>query len=372
MNKKLRIGLMGLAAKPIPMTEGYVCAPHNIVYNLAVELRKAGYEVVLFTGKDSKNDLSVYSANLSSVWHEFGGDSANPVQYTAKRIEYDLILSYEAIKLYKARKIDLVNSHDFRTSPYLFSALNVPVLYTVHGDLKNHTDEYDKYRYNLISHSMIGMTNISHDNEKFCEKMRIKNFGYTPNGIDINKFSYSDKPRDGVLIVARVVQDKLVEESIEGALKTSEKITLIGPRGTSQEDLEYFDNLNKKYFLTGKVEYLGPKKQNDLIEYYQKSSVLLYLSKGEGMPLTILESMSCGTPAIASNVGGIADIIQDGESGFLVEEPKPDLIAEKVLLAKNINNRKCRDQIEERFSYTAMMLNYQKAYHKFFEDLEKK
>lgn len=368
MKNNLKIGLIGLAAKPIPMIEGNICAPNLIVFNLAKELEKKGCDVKVFTGNDSDKDLSIVSANLHSIWKEYGNDKVDPVGYTWRRIEFDQILSNEAISLYKNGEIDIINSHDFRTSPYLFSRSNIPVIYTVHGEMKNHNNDYDKYRYNMIKKSKIGFSNMSRQNEQFCKENGLKSYGFTPNGINIEKFSYSENKREGVLFVARMIKAKMVEEAIKAALEANMKITLIGPEGNSKSDKDYFRSIKEKYFNNDKVEYLGPKKQDELVEYYQKSEVLLYPSTGEGMPLTVLEAMSCGLPVIASKVGGIPDIIDDGEEGFLLEDFSPDKVSAKIKEIPSILNKRCREKIENEFSYSKMADHYLEAYNKFMEE----
>lgn len=77
----------------------------------------------------------------------------------------------------------------------------------------------------------------------------------------------------------------------------------------------------KKYNLPDdikeKIEYLGYKKNVD--EYMKACDVLVLPSISEGCPNVVLESMACGTPVVASDVGAVHDLIEDGVDGFVVE-----------------------------------------------------
>jgi glycosyltransferase involved in cell wall biosynthesis len=369
-NKKLKIGLMGLAAKPIPTFAGNICAPNDLINNLAKELKGLGQEVYIFTGTDSKNELKKISAGLKSTWREYGSEQNNPIVYTQRRVEYDLILSTEAINMYKKGQLDVINSHDFRTSPYIFKLSKVPCLYTVHGDINNYTSRYDLYRYKLIRNSRIGLTNISKENIQNCKKLGLKSYGYTPNGIDIKKYSFNEKNRSGLLMVTRMIPEKKIKETIKTVIKAKEKITLIGPSGATKKQKEYFEELQKNYFKLSAVKYLGYKKPDQVIPYYQKAKILLYPSEGEGMPLTVLEAMACGLPVIASAVGGVKDIISDGKDGCLYNNPKT--LFSKIKIAQNIDNRYCRKKIVENFSIQSMAKNYLLIYHKFINKMKSK
>ena len=65
--------------------------------------------------------------------------------------------------------------------------------------------------------------------------------------------------------------------------------------------------------------------------YYSLGDVIVHPSYGEPFGLVPLEAMACGKPVIGTNVGGLRDVISDGESGFLVKPKEPYAIAESIL-----------------------------------------
>lgn len=94
--------------------------------------------------------------------------------------------------------------------------------------------------------------------------------------------------------------------------------------------------------LDERVKLIGHLHQKELAEYYAAADVVLLASSREGIPNVLLESMSCGTPVIATNVGGVAEIVTSRNAGLLIE----DRSAEAVRCAVNelLRNPPSRDE----------------------------
>ena len=85
------------------------------------------------------------------------------------------------------------------------------------------------------------------------------------------------------------------------------------------------------------ARFLGFQKEDDLAVLYKKSHVFVLPSSSEGQPLTILEAQAASLPVVATNIGGIPEIIKDGENGYLI---KPKNVHELAgAIAKAIFNR---------------------------------
>lgn len=80
--------------------------------------------------------------------------------------------------------------------------------------------------------------------------------------------------------------------------------------------------------LQSRVSFTGQMHASELLGYYQAADCLLLISRREGMPNVVLESIACGTPVIASNVGGIAEIINAPAMGQLINDRQPDKVAQ--------------------------------------------
>ena len=141
-------------------------------------------------------------------------------------------------------------------------------------------------------------------------------------------------------IVGRLVpikNHKFAIEVVERLLKKGNniKLKIIGD-GELKEELNAFiqkRQLNDHIQITGWVL--------DVVEIYKEIDILILTSKNEGTPVTIIEANASGLPVVATNVGGVADIIKDGENGFLVEPGDIDTFTERLeRLVKDVSLRK--------------------------------
>src|SRR5215467_5613280 len=82
--------------------------------------------------------------------------------------------------------------------------------------------------------------------------------------------------------------------------------------------------------LEDRVEFLGSVPQRDLATYYAAAEACLVPSYSESFGLVGLEAQACGTAVIASNLAGLASIVRDGVTGFLIDGPDPAAYAEKM------------------------------------------
>tara|TARA_B100000315_G_C14433449_1_gene521241 strand:- start:95 stop:970 length:876 start_codon:yes stop_codon:yes gene_type:complete len=120
--------------------------------------------------------------------------------------------------------------------------------------------------------------------------------------------------------------------------------------------------------LENKVFYLG--HFDDIFHLLSLSNLLILPSKIEGTPFVIIESMSIGVPAIATNVGAIDEIIDNDINGFLINRDD-DIVknfSEKILFLKNNGNQYLNMQISainkihEKFNYNTMLQKYDECF----------
>jgi len=78
------------------------------------------------------------------------------------------------------------------------------------------------------------------------------------------------------------------------------------------------------------VVFLGKRSQDTLLYYYSAADALVMPSYYESFGMVALEAMACGTPVIASQVGGLAYLVQDGVTGYHVPSDSPDVLSEKL------------------------------------------
>jgi D-inositol-3-phosphate glycosyltransferase len=90
------------------------------------------------------------------------------------------------------------------------------------------------------------------------------------------------------------------------------------------------------------VVFLGKRAQDTLPYYYSAADVLVMPSFYESFGMVALEAMACGAPVVASQVGGLAFLVRDGETGFTVPEGDPAALCDKLTLLLNDNDLQAR------------------------------
>ena len=106
-----------------------------------------------------------------------------------------------------------------------------------------------------------------------------------------------------------------------------------GEPGTGQQGSEMarLQEMCQQAGLNDLVAFLGKKAQETLPYYYSAAEVVVVPSHYESFGMVALEAMACGTPVVASQVGGLAYLIQDGINGYSVPVDDPQLLADRLM-----------------------------------------
>ncbi len=134
------------------------------------------------------------------------------------------------------------------------------------------------------------------------------------------------KAVDNILHALKVVQQttpNLLEQTI---------FTVIGgdPTNTDDAELQRLQALTQQLGLTQSVRFIGAKNQEQLHLYYAAALAVIMPSDYESFGMVALEAMASGAPVIASQVGGLAFLVSDGESGFLIPVREPEFLAQRL------------------------------------------
>jgi glycosyltransferase involved in cell wall biosynthesis len=158
-----------------------------------------------------------------------------------------------------------------------------------------------------------------------------------PNAVDAELFAPEEKgdppERPTVLCVGRLHDaQKRLSDVIRAVaqLPTDWRLEIAG----SGPDREMLQRLAGSLGLGDRITFLGfVSEAHDLRALYRGASVLAIPSAYEGLPMVLLEAMSCATPPVGSDIAAIAEVISDGEDGLLVPVGDPGRLAAALLAA---------------------------------------
>ncbi len=156
-----------------------------------------------------------------------------------------------------------------------------------------------------------------------------------------------------ILFVGRVEPLKGIEQLLKAMpyLQNSQgtRLLLIGGDENSQYEMERLQGLSRDLHIEDSVTFLGSIKQERLPYFYSAADVCVIPSYYESFGLVTLESLACGTPVVATDVGDFKSIIRQGETGYVVMDNAPHHLAEKIdlLLSKPGSSMKSALSIRE-------------------------
>jgi len=271
--------------------------------------------------------------------------------------KFNLMGVIELIKLIKERKYDIIHVHLFPADVFaaiasLFLPRNIKWIFSEHGaHNRRRTLKIFKILDNFTYSRYSKIVCVSKQVELVLLNWIPSNKGKTkviPNAVPIPKFLNPCPVKTyDILFVGRLTKQKSVEillkaiKILKNKYSKNLKIAIVGD-GELKENL---NNLTVELGVNREVEFLGVRK--DVKELMVSSKIFVLPSRWEGFGLVIIEAMSNMLPVIASNVGGIPELIEDGKDGILVPPENPKA------LARAINNLLENEELREKLSKAA-------------------
>lgn len=180
------------------------------------------------------------------------------------------------------------------------------------------------------------------------------------HGIDLAAFEpRRDAPADGRLVVfGRIHPDKGTADAIEIARRSDRRLVICGPI----QDARYFAERVEPE-LGSDIEYLGSVGPGERSRILGEAAVLLHpIAFAEPFGLAVVEAMACGTPVVAFRRGSMAEVIDDGVTGFAVEDL--DAAVAAIPLAAALDRGTVRATAERRFGVDRMVDEYLELYRR--------
>jgi glycosyltransferase involved in cell wall biosynthesis len=248
---------------------------------------------------------------------------------------------------------DMIHNH-FDFLPLTYTGLTTtPVVTTIHGfSSPGILPVYKKYNHKVF------YVSIS-DADRSPDLDYIKTIHH---GIDIQQFDFQPVPDDYLLYFGRIHNDKGARQAIEITRACNKKLILAG----IIQDQAYYDQYVAPHIDNDRVIYAGSAEPAERNRLLGKACALLHpIQFDEPFGLSVIESMACGTPVIAFDRGSMPELIENGKSGFLVNNV--DEAIETVARIKELDRATCRGYVERHFTVERMINEYIQVYEKILD-----
>ena len=217
---------------------------------------------------------------------------------------------------------------------------------------------YSKYPYNFAFHSMI----------QAYDYPFVKNPIVIGNGFELDNYFFQESTKGPLAWVGRVAPEKGLEDAAYVANKLGETLNVWG----IIQDQSYATKIEKS-LSPGTIQWRGFLETEDLQKELGQCRALLNTPKwNEAYGNVVVEAMACGVPVIAYRRGGPSEIIQHGETGFLVEPNDKDGLLNCLKIVDQIDRRNCRCWVENNASTKIFSSKVMKWLNKVIEENQSK
>jgi D-inositol-3-phosphate glycosyltransferase len=370
----MNIAMLSYHTCPLAVLGGKNTGGMNVyVRELTRYLGREGVHVDVFTRSENEH--------IPSVSHDLGYFNrvvhipAGPQVYLPKEnlSDYTEIFAQEILDFANKKQInyDLIHSHYWLSGlagEILKQHWDIPMLQMFHtlGKIKQRIGRtaeeregdyriYGEMRVLDAADLTIAATDAEHSQLVDLYNVPSDKIDVIPPGVDTHHFYPipSDEAKEAIgispnekmaLFVGRIEPLKGVDTLLRAmaVLKKNchsficpDYLIVIGgdPGGDEEklsDEMARLQGLSCNLDLGDMVIFLGKRGQDTLPYYYSAAEVVVMPSHYESFGMVALEAMACGTPVIASRVGGLAHLVRDGETGFNVPAQDPDALAEKL------------------------------------------
>ncbi len=367
----ISVGIAAPLQEPIPGVSGNdehikYGGTERVVACLVKGLVNLGVVVHLFAAGNSSReikDLCEFHAILPHSLRQTPPFDKDPVAR-----EYQAFLcAMKSLVLARELGVDIIHNHIGGSAAILSGmGLTLPMLTTLHGDL-NHPAERIYADERLCGLSLVSVSN----SQRRGSPLNLNFVGTVYNPIPTNIFipRYEEEAGGEYLVwLGRFAAEKRPHVAMDVAAELNVPIRLAGKREVHEREywkcqieprLQRYGNLVK---CMGEV---NDRQKNRLLR--GAHAFLMPINWQEPFGLVVGEALACGTPVVATSMGSMPELIDDGVTGYLVDPSESEAsvtraFAQKVKLCGALSRRICRKQVEDRFSIQRCATEYLKLY----------
>ena len=365
-----------------------------VSYLISKELAKRGHEITIFTSDVDLSQELTKTLQCHQIKVRSFKATLKKVTYAQK---YYITLGLMKKEVLEAIKhFNVIHLHGYRTFQnvilhYHAKKSNIPYILQAHGSIPRKGKQWLKWFYDVLfgyrllrdASKVIALSRVEAEQYKSMgvpeEKIAI-----IPNGIDLSE--YIELPPKGtfkkkfnipeakkiILYLGRIHETKGIDflvkayAHLKNEMHFKDAILVIA--GPDDGYLGEVKHLVQELDISSSVLFTGPLYGKDKISAYVDSDVYVLPSRYETFPMTVLEAYACGTPVIASKVGGLMDLVIEGVTGLLFESGDVMELAKSIFLLLD-NQEKAEDMglkgrqlVKEKFSIESVVDKLERVY----------
>lgn len=320
----------------------------RVVHWLTEELVALGHDVTLFASGDS-----LTSARLDATWPRalrLDGAVRDPNAL-------HMVMLERVRRKCDDEEFDFLHFHLDYYPFSLFSRQPTPFLTTLHGRL-----DLPELQPVFNAFSSIPLISISNAQRRPAPQARWLRTVY--HGLPEKLLTPRPVKPSYLAVLGRIAPEKGVDRAIRIALRCGIPLKIAAK--VDRADQEYYDEYIRPMMDHPLVEYIGEISDHEKPDFLSGAiGLLVPIAWPEPFGLVMIEAMACGTPVIAYNRGSVAEIITDGQTGFIVEDEISAVAAVHSLTT--LDRGTIRAEFEARFTARRMALDYLDSYRDLIE-----
>lgn len=315
----------------------------RVVHYLTEELVGLGHDVTLYASGDSVTSARLVAACPHSL--RLDPQCVDPLAHHF--VLLDMIAQ-------ERQRYDVVHFHIDYLHFLMSKYQELPQLTTLHGrlDIPGLRELYSRYR---------DMPVVSISNAQRAPLPAAWWLATVPHGLPEKLLKFNAHPKGYLAFLGRISPEKRVDRAIEIATRVSMPLKIAAK--IDKVDQEYFEQHIEKLLDNPLVEFIGEISESQKSEFLGNAEALLFpIDWPEPFGLVMIEAMACGTPVIAYRRGSVLEVIDDGASGFCVEDMEQAVQAVERLAT--LSRARVREVFERRFTARRMASDYLVQYER--------
>jgi glycosyltransferase involved in cell wall biosynthesis len=319
----------------------YYGGTERVVSYLTEELVHQGHEVTLFASGDSVTKARLIAGCRRSLRLD---------KQCIDQVAHHIVMLEHVFQ--QAAEFDIIHFHvDYLHFP-LSRRRSTAHVTTLHGrlDIPDLVPLYQEFR----DMPVISISNVQR------KPLPSANWQATVyHGLPADLYRFRAQPGSYLAFLGRISPEKRVDRAIEIAKRV--RIPLKIAAKVDRVDKKYFKSTIEPLLGDPLIEVVGEIGDGEKDEFLGNAFALLSpIDWPEPFGLVMIEAMACGTPVIAYRGGAVPEIMEEGHTGFIVEELEDAV--EAVRRVPKLSRKGCREVFENRFTATRMANDYVRVY----------